>query len=165
MFYLALRVSRRKAAGESLFLSEQSSIPHPMRLEALAASVVKVAGRDVLATWKILISLGVAPVLYGFYSALATYAMFRSRRTQNLAIGYKMMTPFIVSAILPFMSYGTLKFGEAGLDVFKLVDVFIYAPPHLERSCFQIITPADISPHAWSAAFSGSNQVNASDAL
>ncbi len=30
-----------------------------------AASTVKIAGRDVLATWKVLISLGVAPILYG----------------------------------------------------------------------------------------------------
>ncbi|KAG6334583.1 hypothetical protein ID866_4506 [Astraeus odoratus] len=45
MFVLASVLSRRKAE------------------EALAASVVKVAGRDVLASWKILISLGVAPVL------------------------------------------------------------------------------------------------------
>lgn len=90
-------------------------------IEALAASVVKVAGRDVLATWKILISIGVAPLLYGFYSAIATYAMFKSQRTQDVPRKYKMMTPFIVSWILPFMGYGSLKFGEAGLDVFKLV--------------------------------------------
>ena len=42
--------------------------------EALAASVVKVAGRDVLATWKILISLGVAPVIYAFYAFLSASA-------------------------------------------------------------------------------------------
>lgn len=85
--------------------------------EALAASVVKIEGRDVLATWKILISLGVAPVLYTFYSAIATYLVSQL----EIPLHFKIMTPFIVSTILPFMSYATLKFGEAGMDVFKCV--------------------------------------------
>lgn len=70
-----------------------------------------------LATWKILISLGVAPVLYTFYSVLATYLVSQT----NVAFKYKVATPFVVSTILPFMSYATLKFGEAGMDVFKYV--------------------------------------------
>ncbi|CAG8537386.1 2140_t:CDS:10 [Funneliformis mosseae] len=36
--------------------------------EALKSSTVKVAGRDVLATWKLLVALVVMPILYGFYT-------------------------------------------------------------------------------------------------
>ncbi len=50
--------------------SETSSLIRP--LEALAASTVKVAARDVIASWKVLITLGIAPFLYGFYAFLAT---------------------------------------------------------------------------------------------
>ena len=82
---------------------------------ALAASVVKIAGRDVLATWKILIALGVAPVLYLFYAAAATIIAVRS----NASLKWRILTPFLVIISLPFMNYAALKFGEAGMDVLK----------------------------------------------
>jgi len=83
--------------------------------EALAASVVKVAGRDVLATWKILISLGIAPILYTFYAVLATIFAAKAQ----LPLGVLLCTPFFVICALPFMNYAALKFGEAGMDVLK----------------------------------------------
>jgi glycerol-3-phosphate O-acyltransferase / dihydroxyacetone phosphate acyltransferase len=81
----------------------------------LAASVVKVAGRDVLATWKVLISLGVAPVLYSFYAFLATIVAIKA----NAPLRWRLWTPFLVIIALPFMNFAALKFGEAGLDVLK----------------------------------------------
>lgn len=83
--------------------------------EALAASVVKVAGRDVLATWKILISLGIAPVLYVFYAFLATVVAWKA----DVPMQWKILTPFVVLFSLPFIGYAALKFGEAGMDVLK----------------------------------------------
>ncbi|PSR74916.1 hypothetical protein PHLCEN_2v9450 [Hermanssonia centrifuga] len=83
--------------------------------EALAASVVKVAGRDVLATWKILISLGIAPVLYGFYAFLATVVVVKA----DAPLVWKIWTPIVVMCALPFIGYAALKFGEAGMDVLK----------------------------------------------
>lgn len=88
-----------------------------MPSEALAESTVKIAGRDVLATWKVLISLGVAPVLYGFYAFLATVFAIRA----NFSFQWKILTPFIVVFSLPFMNFAALKFGEAGFDVLKSV--------------------------------------------
>lgn len=79
--------------------------------------MVKVAGRDVLATWKILISLGAAPVLYGFYAFLATLVAFKA----NAPTQWKIATPFLVMLALPFVGYAALKFGEAGMDVLKRV--------------------------------------------
>ncbi|KAI6108951.1 hypothetical protein EV401DRAFT_2076562 [Pisolithus croceorrhizus] len=91
--------------------------------EALAASVVKVAGRDVLATWKILICLGAAPLLYTFYAILATVVAVR----MQAPLGVRLCTPFLVICALPFMNYAALKFGEAGMDVLKSLRPLILA--------------------------------------
>lgn len=92
--------------------------------EALAASVVKVAGRDVLATWKILISMGVAPVLYTFYAILATVVAVKA----NVPLSLQLLTPFLVICALPFMNYAALKFGEAGMDVSKYATLVLDLP-------------------------------------
>ncbi len=76
---------------------------------------MKIAGRDVLATWKILISLGLAPFLYTFYAVMATIIAGR----MGVSRRWKIWTPFITIATLPFFGYSALKFGEAGLDVSK----------------------------------------------
>ncbi|KAF8326345.1 glycerol-3-phosphate O-acyltransferase [Cantharellus anzutake] len=91
--------------------------------EALAASSVKIAGRDVLASWKVLISLVFTPFLYTFYAVIATLATSRigvSRR-------WRMWTPFITIAALPFFGYSALKFGEAGLDIAKSLRPLVIA--------------------------------------
>lgn len=85
--------------------------------EALAASTVKVQARDVLATWKILISLGVAPVLYASYACLATYIAIKA----NMPFTWIAAVPLATMIALPLMSYAALKFGEAGVDILKCV--------------------------------------------
>ena len=105
MFILASLLSRKKAK------------------EALAASTVKIAGRDVLATWKILISLGVAPILYFTYAVLATIIASKAGASTRI----KILTPFLVVLALPFMNYAALKFGEAGMDVLKSVRPLVVA--------------------------------------
>lgn len=79
--------------------------------------MVKVAGRDVLATWKVLVSLGIAPFLFGFYAFLATMLMVRA----NAPMSWRIWTPVMVMITLPFLGYAALKFGEAGMDVLKYV--------------------------------------------
>ncbi|KAG6818143.1 hypothetical protein H0H87_000048 [Tephrocybe sp. NHM501043] len=117
MFILASLISRKKAK------------------EALAASVVKIAGRDVLATWKVLISLGVAPLLYTFYAFLATYIAIRAKAS----ISWRIATPFLVFVALPFMNYAALKFGEAGMDVLKSLRPLVVAlVPGQQRSLDQL---------------------------
>lgn len=108
---LLCRKKRRKVSETFQSWSDSST---PIA-EALAASVVKVAGRDVLATWKILISLGLAPVLYTFYAIVATLVAAKA----HASLTFKLWTPFLVICALPFMNYAALKFGEAGVDVFK----------------------------------------------
>lgn len=68
-----------------------------------------------LATWKILVSAGLAPVVYLFYSVAAGIAAAR----YGLPYKYRLWAPFITIAALPFFGYSALKFGEAGSDVFK----------------------------------------------
>lgn len=115
IFIIASVISKKKAQGKQH--SGVGVMAHfsPCHAEAFAASVVKVAGRDVLATWKILISLGIAPVLYTFYAILATVVAVKA----NNSLSLQLWTPFLVICALPFMNYAALKFGEAGVDVFK----------------------------------------------
>lgn len=114
MFIIASVISKMKARGER-DVQELKPIFNHTYTEALAASAVKVAGRDVLATWKILISMGVAPVLYTFYAILATIMAMRA----DVSLSLQLCTPFLVICALPFMNYAALKFGEAGMDVSK----------------------------------------------
>ncbi|KAI8998717.1 glycerol-3-phosphate O-acyltransferase [Trametes punicea] len=91
--------------------------------EALAKSEVKIAGRDVLATWKILVALGVTPVLYTFYAILATVVAIKA----GAPLRWRIWTPFIVLMVLPFIGYAALKFGEAGMDVLKSLRPLVVA--------------------------------------
>jgi glycerol-3-phosphate O-acyltransferase / dihydroxyacetone phosphate acyltransferase len=113
IFILASMISRKKARGALIFVIHKHAL-NPVT-EALAASTVKVAGRDVLGSWKVLISLGAAPLLYGLYAFIATAVMIRA----GAPLKYRLWAPFIVVSALPFIGYAALKFGEAGMDVLK----------------------------------------------
>jgi len=91
--------------------------------EALAASTVKIAARDVVATWKVLISLVMTPLLYGFYAFLATMIVVRA----GAPLEVKIWTPILVMVTLPFIAYAALKFGEAGMDVLKSLRPLVVA--------------------------------------
>jgi glycerol-3-phosphate O-acyltransferase/dihydroxyacetone phosphate acyltransferase len=79
---------------------------------------VKIQARDVLATWKVLVSLAVVPVLYISYGTLATYFTYH----YDLSLGYqRYIFPILVFFVLPSLGYAALKFGEAGMDVMKWV--------------------------------------------
>ena len=68
-----------------------------------------------LATWKILVALGVTPVLYALYAALATFVAVKA----GASLKWRIWTPFIVLMVLPILGYSALKFGEAGMAVLK----------------------------------------------
>ena len=104
--------------------------------EALAASQVKVYGRDVLATWKVLVSLGVTPVLYVTYTVLATWYV---RRHTHWKAVHKRLMPLYTIVGLPIISYSTLKFAEVGLDVYKsLPPLFFSLLPGQRRVMAQL---------------------------
>jgi glycerol-3-phosphate O-acyltransferase/dihydroxyacetone phosphate acyltransferase len=86
--------------------------------EALKGSTVKVAARDVVATWKVLVAMGLAPLLYHFYAMLATYLAYRYELVEIKFKKLAMIT--IVSYIvLPSITYAALVIGETGMDIFK----------------------------------------------
>ncbi|KAI9319997.1 hypothetical protein BX666DRAFT_1853235 [Dichotomocladium elegans] len=82
---------------------------------AVKGSTVKIAGRDILATWKILVALGLIPLLYAFYSFCMLVAVLRT----DWDIKWKILLPVATWISLPFISYASLRFGEIGLDILR----------------------------------------------
>ncbi|KAG1141850.1 hypothetical protein G6F37_005621 [Rhizopus arrhizus] len=81
--------------------------------EALAGSSVKIAARDVLATWKILVALVGTPALYGFYSfILFSYLYYQGyQHSFSLSLG--------VWVILPFVQYACVLLLESSVDIYR----------------------------------------------
>lgn len=97
VFFITKRISERKAR------------------EALAHSTVKIKANDVIATWKILIALGVAPLLYIFWSILLMFEF--SQITQYS----KTINFVIVYIICVIITYSALIVGDIGMDIFKSI--------------------------------------------
>jgi len=102
-------------------------ISHRKAKQALKASTVKLRGRDVLATWKFLVALGLVPLLYFVYACLITYY---ARKWDVFGWGwdsrlYLLLIPLFHFVILPSISFAALRFGEIGMDIYK------YFPPEL----------------------------------
>lgn len=81
--------------------------------QALAASTVKIKANDVIATWKILIGMGFAPLLYSLWSGLLTYYL-RDSITRNKIVSFAAI--YILCTIV---TYSALIIGDNGMDVFK----------------------------------------------
>lgn len=81
---------------------------------ALAASVVKIKANDVIATWKILIGMGLAPLLYSFYSILGLYYFRHSSFNKFLLF-------WIIYIFGATVTYAALVCGDTGYDIFKSI--------------------------------------------
>ncbi|KAJ6108236.1 hypothetical protein N7523_009559 [Penicillium sp. IBT 18751x] len=88
--------------------------------EALAASTVKLQGRDVMATWKLLIALAFAPAVYAFYTTMFTYWTYRNR-IQGLVPDWVPLWLVVVIGVVifPTISFAALRIGEVGMDIVK----------------------------------------------
>ncbi|EZF29144.1 hypothetical protein H109_01093 [Trichophyton interdigitale MR816] len=88
--------------------------------EALAASSVKIQGRDVMATWKLLVALAFAPLLYTFYTVLLTYWTYSHRVWGYVPAWVPLWTivPFGFW-IFPSITFAALRIGEIGMDILK----------------------------------------------
>lgn len=88
--------------------------------EALAASTVKLQGRDVVATWKLLVSMGLAPILYNFYSISLAWWTYRNRvqgyMPEWVPLWVIMLSGYI---IFPMITFAALRIGETGMDILK----------------------------------------------
>ncbi|KAI9838277.1 MAG: hypothetical protein M1819_005545 [Sarea resinae] len=88
--------------------------------EALAASTVKIQGRDVMATWKLLVALALAPLLYTFYIVLFTWWTYRNRVEGYIPDWVPLWAVAAFGAIFfPIITFTALRFGEVGMDIFK----------------------------------------------
>ncbi|KAI0996495.1 putative acyltransferase [Podosphaera aphanis] len=88
--------------------------------EALAASTVKLQGRDVVATWKLLVALAFAPILYNLYTILLTYWTYSNRVQGYMPYWVPLWGVVILGYILfPAITFAALRFGEIGMDVVK----------------------------------------------
>ncbi|KKY19416.1 putative glycerol-3-phosphate o-acyltransferase [Diplodia seriata] len=88
--------------------------------EALAASTVKIQAKDVVATWKLLVSMAFAPLLYNFYTILLASWTYRNRIRGLVPESVPIWAVFICGWILfPTITYAALRFGEVGMDIFK----------------------------------------------
>lgn len=88
--------------------------------EALAASTVKLQGRDVMATWKLLVALAFAPAVYAFYTAAFTYWTYLNRIQGWVPTWVPLwhIVP-IGMALFPTITFAALRFGEIGMDILK----------------------------------------------
>ncbi|KAI4852043.1 hypothetical protein E4T44_01753 [Aureobasidium sp. EXF-8845] len=88
--------------------------------EALAASTVKIQGRDVMATWKLLVSLVVAPLLYNFYNIILAIWTHYNRIGGRVPDWVPLWAVFAFGYILfPAITFAALRFGEVGMDIVK----------------------------------------------
>lgn len=88
--------------------------------EALAASTVKIQARDVMATWKLLVAIGLAPALYTFYNILLASWTYYNRIQGYVPEWVPLWAVFVFGYILfPAITYAALRFGEIGMDIFK----------------------------------------------
>jgi glycerol-3-phosphate O-acyltransferase/dihydroxyacetone phosphate acyltransferase len=88
--------------------------------EALAASTVKVHARDVMATWKLLVALVVAPVSYAFHVSWVTTLYWYNNWFGYAPPGIPLKVLIIAQIIIyPILTYAALRFGEVGMDILK----------------------------------------------
>jgi glycerol-3-phosphate O-acyltransferase/dihydroxyacetone phosphate acyltransferase len=88
--------------------------------EALKGSTVKIQGRDVMATWKLLVALAFAPVCYNFYVVLFCWWTAKHRFYGLMPDWVPIIGVAIVGWILfPAITFAALRFGEIGMDIAK----------------------------------------------
>lgn len=118
VFITAKRISRKKAS------------------EALKASEVKLTGRDVLSTWKIIVALILAPALYIFYSVLGTILI---SKMNILPENFSTVALFLICYGWSVLTtYASLRVGEIGVDYYKSLRPLFYSVISDEKDILQI---------------------------
>lgn len=88
--------------------------------EALAASTVKLQGRDVMATWKLLVALAFAPAVYASYTVTFTYWTYVNRIQGWVPNWVPLWLIVPIGMILfPTITFAALRIGEVGMDILK----------------------------------------------
>ena len=102
--------------------------------KALAGSTVKLDGRDVVGSWKILVAMGFAPALYTWYTFVVTTWLYYNRHNgyySNVVPWWMNATTYIPSFVplslfsvfffflMIGVSFAGLRIGEIGVDILK----------------------------------------------
>ncbi|KIW77242.1 hypothetical protein Z517_09688 [Fonsecaea pedrosoi CBS 271.37] len=113
--------------------------------EALAASTVKLQGRDVITTWKLLVAMAFAPALYAYYTIIVSLWLVYNRRDGYYThrVPWWMVARTYVPDFVPIwlfavvflilcilITFAALRIGEIGMDVVKsLPPLFVALNP------------------------------------
>ena len=110
--------------------------------EALAASTVKIKGRDVITTWKLMIAIAAAPALYTYYTAIVSLWLVYNRRDGYYThqVPWWMVARTYVPDWVPIwlfaiaftilcitLTFAALRIGEIGMDVLKSLKPLVVA--------------------------------------
>lgn len=106
---------KRPAVSSTIIFYYHDNPTYILSAAAVKGSTVKIAGRDILATWKILVGLVLLPMLYAFYSLCMLVAVLQT----DWDLRWKLMLPAATWVMLPFVSYASLRFGEIGIDILR----------------------------------------------
>lgn len=110
--------------------------------EALAASVVKLQGRDVVSTWKILVAMAFAPALYLYYTIVVSVWLHYNRKdgAYTYRVPWWMVARTYIPDSVPLwlfsicffalmisVTFAALRIGEIGMDILKSLPPLIIA--------------------------------------
>ena len=121
---------------------------------ALAASVVKLQGHDVITTWKLLVALGFAPALYAYYAVVVTawlsYNRHDGRYTHSMP-DWMVVRTYVPDAVplwlfcvcflglMISVTFAALRIGEIGMDILKsLPPLFVALNPRSSSSLIKL---------------------------
>jgi len=93
---------------------------HKKTKEALAGSSVKIQGNDVMATWKILVAGGLAPLLYTYYAVILAFWTHYNHINGYVPNSVRIWSIILAAyVVFPMLTYAALRLGEVGMDIFK----------------------------------------------
>ena len=117
-------------------------ISEKKRRKALAGSVVKLEGTDVVGTWKMLVALGLVPALYTYYTVLVTAWLYYNRQDgsytysappwavarNHVPDGMSLWT-FAIGflGLMATLTFASLRLGEISMDIIKSLPPLLVA--------------------------------------
>ncbi|GMG00374.1 unnamed protein product [[Candida] boidinii] len=96
-----------------------SIISHKKQKQALKSSLVKIKAKDVIGSWKVLVGLVFAPLLYLTYSIMGTFIIIFKLQIVNYSLFNSLLVFILNWAFFVLMTYSSLKTGEVGMDILK----------------------------------------------
>jgi glycerol-3-phosphate O-acyltransferase / dihydroxyacetone phosphate acyltransferase len=122
--------------------------------EALAASAVKLQGRDVITTWKLLVAIAFAPALYLYYTIVVSAWLSYNRHDgyYTNSVPWWMVARTYIPDFVPMwlfsisffilmvaITFAALRIGEIGMDILKsLPPLFVALNPRSSSSLVKL---------------------------